>query len=331
MAAERRDLICIGTSAGGVEALTRIAAGLPGDLPAAVAVVLHLAPDQHSAMPRILSSAGPLRAVHPKNHEPLAAGKIYVAPPDHHMIVDGGRLLLVRGAKENNARPAIDPLFRTAAYGYGPRAIGVVLTGALDDGTAGLLSLKHRGAVTVVQDPEDAFCPDMPRSALEYVKPDHVAKLADIAPLLSKLAGTRAARDPEPSGLIEREARIDMHGPRARTDPPGEPSPFACPDCGGVLNEVHDEGMVRFRCRVGHAFTAETALVQQRVQIEGALWAALRALDEQAELAKRMGTRARRQGNLHSAARFEGRHEEARSQADVLRRLLTMEPGPEVA
>jgi two-component system chemotaxis response regulator CheB len=331
MAPERRDLICIGTSAGGVEALIRIAAALPKDLPAAVAAVLHLSPDHHSAMPRILSAAGPLPAVHPKKSEPLQPGKISIAPPDHHMVIEPGKVRLVRGARENSHRPAIDPLFRTAAYAYGPRAIGAILTGALDDGTAGLLALKQQGGATVVQDPEDAFCPDMPRSALEYVKPDHVATLAEIGPLLAKLAGTRVESGRPPPKLLEQEARIEMHSPREAHDPPGEPSGFACPECGGVLNEVHDSGMVRFRCRVGHSFTAEAALVQQRVQIEGALWAALRALEEQAELARRMGERARRHGNLHSAARFEGRHEEARGQADVLRRLLTMKKGPEAA
>ena len=283
MAADRRDLICIGASAGGVEALTRIAAALPDDLPAAVTIVLHLAPDQHSAMPRILTAAGPLQAVHPQDGEPLLPGRIYVAPPDHHMIVEPGKLRLVRSAPENSNRPAIDPLFRTAAFNYGPRVIGVILTGALDDGTAGLLEIEHCGGATVVQDPEDAFCPDMPRSALEYVNPDYVAKLDEIAPLLEKLAG----------------AEVEKSKPVQERD-------------------------------VGHGFNAGTPL-DQRVAIDGALWAALRALEEQAELAERMGARARRQGNLQTAVRFEARHEEAQAHAGVLRRLLTMEPVPPAA
>ncbi|MFN2550061.1 MAG: chemotaxis protein CheB [Myxococcales bacterium] len=328
---DKRDLICIGTSAGGVEALMRIASSLPANLPAAVAVVLHLAPDHHSALPRILSNAGPLQAVHPKDREPLTPGRIYVAPPDHHMLVEPGHLRLVRGARENSHRPAVDPMFRTAAYNYGARAVGAILTGALDDGTGGLLAIKQRGGTTIVQDPEDAFCPDMPRSALEYVKPDHIAKLADIGPLLSRLAGGKVENGKQSSSVLEEEAKAELESPIHPHPPPGSPSPFSCPACGGVLNEVHDGGMVRFRCRVGHGYTPETALVEQRVTVEGALWAALRALEEQADLATRMGTRARRQGNLHSAVRFEERGEAATKQADVLRRLLAVEAGPQVA
>jgi two-component system chemotaxis response regulator CheB len=328
---ERRDLICIGTSAGGVEALKQIASSLREDLPAAVVVVLHLAPDHRSALPRILSAAGPLLALHPRDNEPLAPGRIYVAPPDHHMLVEPGRLRLVRGAKENSHRPAVDPLFRTAAYNYGARAIGAVLTGALDDGTGGLLAIKQRGGATIVQDPEDAFCPDMPRNALEYVKPDHIAKLSEIGPLLGRLAGVRVEGSKQPSPLLIAEADIELQSPTRAHEPPGTLSPFSCPACGGVLNEVHDGGVVHFRCRVGHSFTPETALVEQRATIEGALWAALRALEEQAELARRMATRARRQGSLHSAVRFEDRFEAARKQVEVLRRLLAVEAGPQVA
>ncbi|TMA33145.1 MAG: chemotaxis protein CheB [Deltaproteobacteria bacterium] len=328
---ERRDLICIGTSAGGVEALKKIASALPENLPAAVVVVLHLAPDHRSALPHILTGAGPLPALHPKDQEPLSPGRIYIAPPDHHMLVEPGRLRLVRGAKENSHRPAVDPLFRTAAYNYGSRAIGAILTGALDDGTGGLLAIKQRGGTTVVQDPEDAFCPDMPRSALDYVKPDHIAKLSEIGPLLGRLAGGRVEGSHEVSPLLKDEAEIETLSPLHGHETVGMPSPFSCPACGGVLNEVHEAGTVRFRCRTGHGFTPETALVEQRVTIEGALWAALRALEEQAELAHRMATRARRQGSVHSAVRFEDRFEAARKQADVLRRLLAVEAGPQVA
>lgn len=328
---ETRDLIVIGTSAGGVEALSSIAAALPEGLPAAVLAVLHLAPDHPSAMPRILSAAGRLPAIHPKDHEPLVPGRIYVAPPDHHMLVEPGRIRLVRGARENSHRPAVDPLFRTAAYNYGARVIGAVLTGALDDGAGGLLAVKQRGGTVVVQDPEDAFCPDMPRAALEYVKPDHVATLAEMGPLLARLAGTKLANGKHPPALVSEEAKIELESPHQSQQTPGTPSHFSCPACGGVLNEVHDGGMVRFRCQVGHAFTPETALVEQRLSIETALWAALRALEEQAHLAQRMGARTRRQGNLHSAVRFEERYEASKKQAEVLRRLLAAEAGPQVA
>ena len=213
----------------------------------------------------------------------------------------------------------------------GSRAIGTILTGALDDGTGGLLAIKQRGGMTVVQDPEDAFCPDMPRSALDYVKPDHIAKLSEIGPLLGRLAGGRVEGSRQPTPLLKDEAEIEVLSPLHGHETVGMPSPFSCPACGGVLNEVHEAGTVRFRCRTGHGFTPETALVEQRVTIESALWAALRALEEQAELAHRMATRARRQGSVHSAVRFEDRFEAARKQADVLRRLLAVEAGPQVA
>ncbi|MET0400950.1 MAG: chemotaxis protein CheB, partial [Cystobacter sp.] len=172
-----RDIIVVGASAGGVEALSRLVSQFPRDLPAAVLVVLHLGTGHRSALPQLLSRAGHLEAVHPQDGAPLEPGRIYVAPNDRHLVVEPGRVRLLHGPRENNHRPAVDPLFRSAALAYGPRVIGVVLTGALDCGTAGLMAVKHRGGLAVVQDPRDAFCPDMPRSAMEFVKVDHSVPL----------------------------------------------------------------------------------------------------------------------------------------------------------
>jgi len=180
-------LIAIGASAGGIEALKVLVAGLPADLPAAVAIVNHLAPESPGYLPAILSHAGPLPASHGRDREPLLPGRIYVAPPDRHMLVVGGCVLLTDGARENGMRPAIDPLFRSAAVSFGNRAIGVVLTGALDDGTAGLAAIKNRGGLAVVQDPADAETPSMPESALQHVVVDHMAPLSAMAALLVRL------------------------------------------------------------------------------------------------------------------------------------------------
>jgi two-component system chemotaxis response regulator CheB len=178
------DIITIGASAGGVEAFKKIVHELPPALQAAIFVVLHISPEGPSVLPDILNRAGPLPALHPRDGDKIQLGKIYIAPPDHHLLIRRGHIHLFRGPKENNVRPAIDPLFRTAARAYGPRVIGVVLTGVLDDGTAGLLAIKARGGITVVQDPDDALFSGMPESAMKYADVDHCLPLAFLSPLL---------------------------------------------------------------------------------------------------------------------------------------------------
>jgi two-component system, chemotaxis family, protein-glutamate methylesterase/glutaminase len=182
------DIVVVGASAGGVEALRALVGKLPRDLPAAILVVLHVAPDHKSILPHILTDAGPLPAEQAKDGEPLKAGRIYVAPPDRHMVVDDAVVRLTRSPPEGGHRPAVDTLFRTAARFHGARVVGIVLSGALDDGTAGLVAVKQRGGVTVVQDPDEALCADMPRNALENVKIDHCLPTAQIAALIGKLA-----------------------------------------------------------------------------------------------------------------------------------------------
>jgi two-component system chemotaxis response regulator CheB len=321
----RRDLICVGTSAGGVPALSTLVKNLPGDLPAALLVVLHVAPDHLSVLPRILSSSGKLPAEHARNGEPLLSGRIYVAPPDMHLMVDRGVVRTSRGARENGHRPAIDTLFRTAAYAYGPRVIGMILTGALDDGVAGLLAIKQRGGLALVQDPADAFCPDMPRHALEVVDADHVLPIGELSAILPELVGANvpeATAAPEP---LASEARIALE--RRAIPPPGQPSSLACPACGGVLNEVQDHRMLRFRCRVGHAYAPESLYGSQQLGVEAALWAALRALEEQTALSRRLAVRARDGRHGKSATRHEERAAGAEKQAELIRRALRVD-GP---
>lgn len=214
-----RDVIVVGTSAGGVEALRELAAALPPDLPASVLIVLHLSPGGPGLLPAILNRAGPLPAAHATDGEELRRGRIYVAPPDFHMLVADGRLRLARGPRENLHRPAIDALFRSAAAAWGPRVIGVVLTGALDDGTAGLGAIKRTGGVAVVQDPEEAAYPSMPRSALRNVRVDHCVPLAEIPPLLDQLSREPLADGPAPVPPIDLEMEVGGEDLRAGRAP----------------------------------------------------------------------------------------------------------------
>jgi len=319
-----RDLIVIGASAGGVEALSQLVARLPVDLAAAILVVLHVPPDRPSVLPRILSSAGPLPATHAKTGEKAAHGHLYVAPPGRHLLVHDGTLRLSSGPKEGGHRPAIDPLFRTAARAGGSRVVGVVLSGALDDGTAGMVSIKQLGGICVVQDPSEAICGDMPRNALQNAEIDHCLKVSAIADLLVRLSKEQVAESRRrPNQLIEREAHIALDdGSEDVTPAPGEPSQFSCPACGGVLNEIHDGDLLRFRCRVGHAYGAEALRMEQQSALEGALWAALRALEEQASLARRLAVRGRELKQTKSSARFDERATTAEQQAALVREAL---------
>jgi two-component system chemotaxis response regulator CheB len=261
------DIIAIGASAGGVEALSELVSRLPGDLRAALFVALHVPSHGTSVLPEILDRKGSIRAAHAVDGETIRAGRIYVAPPDHHLLVHRGVVRLSRGPRENGVRPAVDPLFRTAALWYGPRVVGVVLSGALDDGTAGLIAVKERGGLAIVQDPDEATFPGMPRSALESAPVDHRARVAEIAALIRQL--TREDT-PTEGGLampedMEQEAAIAAFDLEAiQSDHhPGIPSGFACPDCAGVLWEVRDGELIRYRCRVGHAYSPTSLLAEQ--------------------------------------------------------------------
>jgi two-component system, chemotaxis family, protein-glutamate methylesterase/glutaminase len=318
------DIVVVGASAGGVEALADLAASLPPELPAAVFVVLHVPSTGTSALPDILSRHGPLPAAHVKDGEPIENGRIYVAPPDHHVLLRSGHVHLARGPRENGHRPALDPLFRSAAREYGNRVIGVVLSGALDDGTAGLMAIKTQGGLAVVQEPADALYPDMPASALEQVRVDHVQPAAALGALLARLtAGPAGAADPAAPAELEVEVKVDGFSLEAiEGKHPGRPSGFSCPDCNGVLWESQDGDLQRFRCRVGHAWSPESLLTQQSDALEAALWIALRSLEERAALAPKLAAPARRRGHTITASRFEEQAAEAQQAARLVRDLL---------
>jgi two-component system chemotaxis response regulator CheB len=322
-------LIVVGASAGGVEALTQLARGLPANFPAAILVVIHISPQAPSLMPDILNRAGPLPAEHAKNGESLRPRRIFLAPPNRHLLVKSGRLLLTLGPKENSARPAVDPLFRTAARAFGPWVVGVVLSGGLDDGTVGLLEIKRNGGVAVVQDPQDAPFPSMPQSAIHNVEVDHVLPLADIPALLAHLARHPVPRDK--GAAFMKNPRRNGDGPdisEVGTDAlkahplPGSPSAFTCPECGGALWELASDNLLRYRCHVGHGYTAEALASAQVENLEDALWSALRALEEHAAMRRRMATRASK-GNLHSMAdEYEQQAQATEARAATIRDLL---------
>jgi two-component system, chemotaxis family, protein-glutamate methylesterase/glutaminase len=320
------DIIVVGASAGGVEALVDLVRDLPPDLPAAVCVVLHVPAAGTSVLPQILSRAGPLRATHARDGEPLRHRRIYVAPPDQHLMLEPGRVRLFGGPRENGHRPAVDVLFRSAALTFGPRVVGVVLSGTLDDGTAGLLAIKRCGGVAVVQQPADARYSGMPESALQHVVVDHCVPVREIPAVLTRLAHEPAGPPGNPSveDRLQIELRsLDMDPALLNSDErPGEPAVYACPECHGTLWEVHDGDLMRYRCRVGHAYTAESLLAEQSHGLEAALWAALRALEEKASLASRLRQRAAEQGHMLVAERFEEQEQDARLRAEMVRQTL---------
>jgi len=282
-------VIIIGASAGGVGALLRLAPQLSGDLAAPVLVVLHIG-SHRSHLPELLSAAGPNEALFARTGTVPRPGRIYVAPPDQHLLLESGVLRLSRGPKEHHARPAIDPTFRSAALDRGPRAVGVVLTGMLDDGSAGLQAIKACGGVAVVQDPGDAAQPSMPRSALAAGPVDHVAKLDAMGNLLNALAQPAEVVEPvsAPDWLRVEHALSLGKTTMQELATIGAPSAFTCPDCGGALFERHEGRPVRFICHTGHAFSLRSLAATQEQAADDALWSGLRALQEKEAILRRL-------------------------------------------
>ncbi|PWW22726.1 two-component system chemotaxis response regulator CheB [Geodermatophilus normandii] len=326
MTVARRDLVVVGASAGGVESLRQMLGSFPPDLPAAVLVVLHLPTNARSALPAILDRVCALPVRPAVDGDPLQPGTVLVASPDRHLMVSDGHVLLSRGPRENGHRPAVDVLFRSAARAAGRRVIAVVLSGALDDGTAGMIAVRARGGIGVAQDPDEALYPGMPQHAVEIAGADHVVPVEKMGPLLAELLAEDVGQvdEPPPSELMDTEtamAHLDREALDA-DDRPGRPSGFGCPTCHGALFSITEGGMERYRCRVGHAWSPEALAVEQSQALESALWMALRGLEERATLSLRMGERAEQRGHLISAQAFRQRHDEALHAAGLLRRLL---------
>jgi two-component system chemotaxis response regulator CheB len=325
-------VIVVGASAGGVQALQELVAQLPPELPASVLVVLHMSPAGTSVLHSILERAGALQASQPRDGERLERGHIYVAPPDFHMLLRGNAIHLSAGPRENGHRPAIDPLFRSAARAYGRRVIGVILSGTLDDGTDGMRLIRQRGGATLVQDPDDAAYGDMPRNVIAYAEPDRVLPVAEMGAAIFDLVD--APLDPDPADGIADPATqpVDLvEVELGREDPVGDATLLTCPDCGGVMLERDDGGLVRFACQVGHAYSPESLNEHQGEALESALWNAIRTLDERADLLRRMGRRADRRGAGDTGERLNRKAGVASAHADEIRDTLRRLRGAEAA
>jgi two-component system chemotaxis response regulator CheB len=321
---ELNRLIVVGASLGGVAGLKRLVAGLPGTLPAALLAVLHIG-SHRSILPGLLSAQSALPVSHAQDGEKIEPGRVLIAPPDHHLVVVDGQLRLSRGPKENFARPAIDPLFRSAALAYGGSTIGVVLTGMLDDGTAGLQAIKLCGGVAIVQDPRDALEPSMPASALKHVKVDHCVPLASLPALLTSLSAPPA--DPSPvlaNGRLHHEQALFFGQGHAmdHLSAIGKPSPIACPECHGGLWEQVGSTPAQYRCRTGHAFTERSLEHALAAAGDDANWNALRALQERQLFLQHMAAHRRSSGDADEAARLEAAAKEQCRKADGLRDLI---------
>nr|HET7859750.1 chemotaxis protein CheB [Caldimonas sp.] len=318
-------LVVIGASLGGVGALVQIAAALPAGFPAPILIVLHIG-EQPSVLPRLLAQVSQLTASHAVDGEPLRAGRIVVAPPDLHMIVEDDRIVLVRAPKEHHTRPAIDPLFRSAALAHGSDVIGVVLTGRLDDGTAGLQAIKEAGGIAVVQDPDDAIASSMPASALQYVEVDHCVTLPLIPALLTSLVAETVARPTvasPPERLVhEQQAALQQGDPVAHLDAIGKRSPLACPECHGTLWEILDSRPQRYRCHTGHGFTARTLHEAMAGAGDDAMASARRALQERELLLRQMADQSRADGHADEAERLDGAARQLNRQGELLVELI---------
>ena len=316
----RVDTVVVGASAGGVEALTRLVSLLPAGFPAAVLVVVHFPERSTSVLPAILARNGPLPAVAAEDGLEIVPGTIYCAPPGRHLLVRDGHMNLVNGPKENGNRPAIDPLFRTAAHGRRNRVVGVLLSGLLDDGTMGLWSVCRQGGTTICQDPDDALFGDMPRHAIEAGAATHVLSLESIGPMLVELAGRDVSElTPEDEMTDPTEMTLSE---LAQLERRGQPSAYVCPECQGTLFEFAEEGVMHYRCRVGHSYLPDSLSANQEGALEAALWTALRALKEHNDLLRTMLDRAVAKGFETSARGYRAKLEEGAHRMDLLRHVL---------
>lgn len=316
-----RDVLAIGTSAGGVEALRFLVSKFPRDFPASVMVVIHLSVHFESTLDSILRQAGPLPAQFARDGMKMEPGRIYIGPPDSHLLLDGDKLRLGQGTRENNTRPAIDPLFRSVALCCGYRGIGAVLTGALGDGASGLHTLHEYGGLTVVQDPGDAAFSGMPEAALTKFKPDHVAGLAEMPALFQRLVSQPQGSRIEPSSHLRYEVGLAKggNGSMSELDRIGQRSLLACPDCHGVMWEIQEGDLLRYRCHVGHAYTAELMELALDETLRRALGSGLRALDERIALTGKLHKQAAEAGRKHLAESWGKKLVECEQEAEILR------------
>ncbi|MFD2572096.1 chemotaxis protein CheB [Spirosoma soli] len=323
-----RDIIVIGASAGGVTALKQVLSALPAGFTTPIFVVQHVAPYTTSLLPQVLNHAGRLKAVHPKDNEVIQPGYVYVAPPDHHLLIEDHHVIVKKGPKENRFRPSIDALFRSAAYTFGTRVIGVVLTGLLNDGTSGMWSVKRMGGLCVVQAPEDAMYASMPESVMEFVEVDYVVPLTEIASLLCKLTQDEAPEAPSISQAekdrIETEVQIAAQENAFNMGvlSMGNPTFLTCPECHGALVGFKEGKLIRYRCHTGHAYTASALLAEVTKSVEEAFWNTIRGLEETVMLLDQSATLLEEAGDHEGAAEFRRRADNTRERAEKLHELV---------
>jgi two-component system chemotaxis response regulator CheB len=318
-----RNLVVVGGSAGSLGPLITLLQGLPAECDACILVVVHSSPESTGRLAEILGRASQLPVSVAVDGEEIDRG-VFVAPPNHHLIVSDGKMRVTLGPKENGFRPAIDPLFRTAASAYGDRVIGVVLSGALDDGAHGLGEIKSKEGLTIVQDPDEAEVATMPRSAMQHVDVDYVLPAVAIAPLLCR------ALQSAPEGDVDmaRGNHTDPQQPGDKTDISdmkaefGPPSALTCPDCGGALWQIDDGRLVRFQCHVGHRYSPESFVMRHDERVERALWSAVRALEERADLRRRMAHQTEAAGLAAVSEQFAEQADGAQEQANQIREVL---------
>jgi two-component system, chemotaxis family, protein-glutamate methylesterase/glutaminase len=316
-----RDVLAIGTSAGGVEALRFLASSFPRGLPASVLITIHLPSYSHSLLNEVLSEAGPLPAVFAQDGDVLRKERIYIAPPNRHLLLEGDRIALGEGPRENNTRPAIDPMLRSVALCCGARAVGVVLTGALGDGASGLWAVEQAGGFTVVQDPKDAAFAEMPLTALSRANPHHVVRLAEMPKLLEDLVLQPAGEQKPLAKNIAREVEIARSGSGSMSDMDriGRRSVLACPDCGGVTWEIDEGEVSHYRCHVGHTYTSELMSMALDDNLRRALASAMRALEERVALATKLCNDAVRRGHDLVAKDWAEKAQEFEQEMDIIR------------
>ncbi len=335
-----RDIIVIGGSAGALSVLQELFAPLPANFPAAVFVVVHQSQSQPGRLPEILSRVGKLPADHAKDGAPIELGRVYVAPPNYHVLIERGRMKLSLGPKENRFRPSIDPLFRTAARTYEKQVIGVILSGQLDDGTLGMMRVKQFGGTAIAQDPASAEAGDMPASVIRNVPCDYILSPDQIAGVLTQLvqepstlpsaggASIMSANDlPENAGIPSETGDTADRGDNALTTGhlPGAPTGLTCPQCGGAVWEGNERGLLTYRCHVGHAYTAESMASEHDSHLESTLWEAVRMFQESAAMHRRMEAKAHERGVNDMAARYGERAAEQEARTETMRQLLLHE------